>query len=323
MNRITELLEIKYPIIQGGMGNISNSILAAAVSNAGGLGTIGGGTMEPEEVGNIVAETKKLTKKPFAMNIPINVTAYLMELVGLAIDYKIPVVSLSAGNPEKIIPVLKKNNIKIISVVGSVKQAVKAEKLGADAIVAEGYEAAGINSLHETSTLALIPQVADSVSIPVIAAGGIADGRGMAAVLALGASGVQLGTRLIATRDAPFHDVYKQKIIEANDHATVIVGRAAGKIRRLLKTPYSERLLSIDKNGTISVEEYEKLTDESRHRKGALEGDLDEGFINGGQAAGLISDLPSVSDLFEKMMGDSLDILEKAYKNIEMLKREH
>lgn len=304
MNRLTDILNVKYPIIQGGMGNISNAVLTAAVSEAGGLGTIGAGTMPPEEVNKIIEETKSLTDKPFAVNIALSVSPYVKEVLSLVIKHKIPAVSLSAGNPAPFIPRLHENGVKVITVAASVRQALKAEAAGADVIVAEGYEAAGINSALETTTLVLIPQIAAKVSVPVVAAGGIGDGKGLAAMLALGASGVQMGTRFIATKEAPFHPQYKKNIIEASDHETVVVGRSVGRIRRVLSTGYANKLLNYEKQG-ISFEEFNKLTSEDYHKIGAIKGNGEEGFMNSGQIAGLIADLPPVKELMDKMIEDA------------------
>ncbi|HYK74368.1 MAG TPA: nitronate monooxygenase [Pseudoneobacillus sp.] len=311
MHQLTKLLNIQYPIIQGGMGNISNAPLAAAVSEAGGLGTIGVGTMPPEEVEQILIDIKKLTKKPFAMNIPINVTDFLKEILTLAIHYQVPVVSLSAGNPAPFIEKLHENDIKVIAVVASVNHALKAEAAGVDVVVAEGYEAAGINSPYESTTLTLVPQIVNKVSIPVVAAGGIADGRGLAAMITLGASGVQMGTRFIATKEAPFHEKYKETVLYSDDTSTVIVGRSVGRIRRLIQAPYTEILLDLEKKG-LSVEEYLTLTSEDHHKKGALEGNALEGFMNAGQIAGLVEDIPTVKQLIEKMMGDAKSTLQSS-----------
>ncbi|MFL8935466.1 NAD(P)H-dependent flavin oxidoreductase [Rossellomorea oryzaecorticis] len=304
MNNLTEILNIDVPILQGGMGNISNAPLTAAVSEAGALGTIGVGTMDVDEVESIIIETKNLTTKPFALNIPIAITPHLQEMVRLVVKHGVPVVSLSAGNPTPLIPYFHEHGVKVICVVASKKQAVKAEQAGADIIVGEGYEAAGINSNLETTTLALIPQLVDAVSIPVAAAGGIGDGRGLASMLALGASGVQMGTRLIATKEAPFHENYKTALLDAKDDSTVIVGRSVGKVRRVMKAPYSAELLQKEKEG-VPAEEFGRLTSEDFHRIGALEGKLDRGFINGGQISGLVSDIPTVKELIEKMMRDA------------------
>ncbi len=299
-----EVLNIKYPIIQGGMGNISNAILTSSISNARGLGTIGVGTMTPTEIEQILAETCSLTSYPFAVNIPLSVSSYIKEILLLLVKYKVPIVSLSAGNPAPYIPFLKENGLKVICVVASVKQAIKAELAGADIIVAEGYEAAGINSNLESTTLTLIPQIVSAVTVPVVAAGGIGDGKGLAAMLALGASGVQMGTRFIATKEAPFHQNYKGKLLQSNDTDTVIVGRTVGKIRRLMNTPYAQKLLQFEKEG-ISLENFDLMTTEEQHRAGAIEGNLENGFINGGQISGYIDDIPSVEELLTRMMSEA------------------
>lgn len=309
MNGITAVLGIKYPIIQGGMGNISNAVLTAAVSEAGGLGTIGAGTMSVDEVEKIISETKARTSKPFSVNVALSVSPNAVEILRLAVKHKIPVVTLSAGNPAPFIPKLHEAGVKVIAVVASVKQAKKAEAAGANVLVAEGYEAAGINSNLETTTLALIPQIVQHVKIPVAAAGGIGDGKGLAAMLVLGASGVQMGTRFIATEEAPFHEIYKQKLLQATDHETVIVGRSVGRIRRLLNTPYAGKLLEAEKQG-ITVEEFAELTNEEIHKKGALEGNEERGFMNGGQVSGLISDIPTVKELLDRMIIEAKERLE-------------
>ncbi|QSS98717.1 DUF561 domain-containing protein [Pontibacillus sp. ALD_SL1] len=304
MNDLCRLLDIQYPILQGGMGNVSNAPLSAAVSEAGGLGTVGVGTMELSEVKTILQDLKAITKRPIALNIPLNVTPYRDEMIELVVKEKLPVVSLSAGNPAPFIPYFHEHDVKVIAVVASVRQARKAEAAGADVIVAEGYEAAGINSNFETTTLTLIPQIVDAVSVPVIAAGGIGDGRGLAAMLALGASGVQMGTRLIATADSPMHKAYKETLLGADDLQTVIVGRSIGKVRRVMKTPYAGQLLSLEEKG-IEEEDFNRLTSEHYHKLGALEGKLDQGFINGGQVSGMINHLPTVKELFVTMMEET------------------
>ena len=307
---LCEKLQIDYPIIQGGMGNISNAQLTAAVSEAGGLGTIGCGTMTPEEVENILLETKQRTKKNFAINIAVSVSPYVDEMIDLVIKHRVPVVSLSAGNPAPFIPKLHKHNVIVLAVVASVKHAQKAEAAGADLLVAEGFEAAGINSNLELTTFALIPQIAKHVTIPVLAAGGIGDGKGLAAALLLGASGVQIGTRLIATKEAPFHDKYKQYLMEASDTETLIIGRSVGRLRRVLKTPYAMKLKEIDKAG-MTLEQYSDLTSEIQHVKGAIEGDMENGFLNSGQIAGLVEDIPSVKELLDRMMEEAGNRLDK------------
>ncbi|WP_433748421.1 NAD(P)H-dependent flavin oxidoreductase [Falsibacillus pallidus] len=303
MNQLTKILKIRYPVIQGGMGNISNAQLTAAVSNAGGLGTIGCGTLGADEVKRIIQQTLQQTDRPFALNIPLTVSGNVKALIRLAVDYKVPVISLSAGNPAPFIPYLHEQGIKVISVVGTVKHAVKAAEAGTDIIVAEGFEAAGINSPLETTTMTLIPQVADAVDVPVAAAGGIGDGRGMLAAFALGAQGVQMGTRFIATAEAPFSEVYKQRVLSAVDTSTIIVGRSVGRTRRVLDGPYAKRLRESEKNG-IEPETFHQATSEKFHCIGALEGDEEHGFMNSGQIAGLVRTIPTVQELIDQMMSE-------------------
>ncbi|WP_042143154.1 nitronate monooxygenase family protein [Paucisalibacillus sp. EB02] len=301
MNRVTRLLSIQYPIIQGGMGNISNAKLAAAVSEAGGLGTIGCGTMSGEQVEEIILQTKELTDKPFALNIAINVSPNVDKLIELAIKHDIPVISLSAGNPTPFISKLHEHEKVVLAIVATVKHAIKAEKAGADMLVTEGYEAAGINSPYELTTFTLVPQVAQKVNVPVIAAGGIGDGKGLAAALMLGAEGVQIGTRFIATKEAPFHENYKEQLIRASGTDTVIIGRSFGRIRRVLNSSYIQELIEQEKIG-VSLQDYGKFTSEKHHVLGAIKGDLSSGFLNSGQVVGLINDIPSVKDLIEDMI---------------------
>lgn len=315
MNLICEKLNITFPIIQGGMGNVSNAELASAISNAGGLGTIGAGTMSPEEVENLIIATKGMTEKPFAVNVPLTVASNVKEILRLLIKHKVEVVSLSAGNPAPYIAKLKEHGLKVICVVASVYHAQKAEAAGADMLVAEGYEAAGLNSPYETTTMVLLPQVSRSVAIPVIAAGGIADGSGLAAAFALGAQGVQMGTRFIATKEAPFHDIYKTSLVEADDTKTLIVGRSTGKIRRIYDTPYAQKLIQLEKNG-VEPQEFLAHTSEDHHILGAVKGDLENGFINSGQIAGAINDVPSVKELLETMMKEAQETVSMLNKRL-------
>ncbi|QDQ00653.1 2-nitropropane dioxygenase [Lysinibacillus fusiformis] len=314
MNQLCSVLKIQYPIIQGGMGNISSPVLVAAVSNAGGLGTIGCGTMSPAEVEERIIATKRLTEKPFAINVPINVNPHTKELLQMAITLEVPVVSLSAGNPEPFIKKLHAHNICVIVVVAAVKHAIKAEQGGADVLVVEGYEAAGINSNLELTTFTLVPQVVDAVSIPVVAAGGIGDARGLAAAFMLGAAGVQMGTRFIATQEMPVHTTYKQRLLDATDVETVILGRSVGQVRRVLKSPYTSVLLADEAKG-ITLADYQERTSETYHIKGALEGNEQGGFMNSGQIAGVIQDLPTVATLINNMMTDAQQCLNHALLN--------
>ncbi len=308
MNEVVQTLGIKTPIIQGGMGNISHAALTASVSEAGGLGTIGAGTMSVNKIEEIIREIRVLTDKPFAINVPLTVHPEVKQLFSLILKEKVPVVSLSAGNPAPYIQPLKEEGIKVICVVANPKQAKKAEAHGADIVVAEGYEAAGINSVEERTTFTLIPAVASAVNIPVIAAGGVGDGRGLLAAFALGAQGVQLGTRLVATKDAKLHDNYKQALLEQTE--TVITGRPFHKVRRLLKTDYAEELLANQER--MKPEEFDEKTNEDRHIKGAVEGKLKEGHLNAGQVTSIINDLPTVEELFRRMEKEAQEI----YKNM-------
>ncbi|MBM7095932.1 nitronate monooxygenase [Bacillus sp. H-16] len=315
MNRLTDLLHIDCPIIQGGMGNISHAELTAAISEAGGLGTFGVGTFSTDHVRTELARMKELTDRPFCVNIPIRVQPDVKEMLRLILDFNVPAVSLSAGNPKPLVPVLKEAGVTVMVVTASVKQAVKAAEAGADVVIAEGYEAAGINSNDETTTMTLIPQIADAVSVPVVAAGGIGDGRGLAAALCLGAEGVQMGTRFIATKEALVHEAYKKKLLESTDVDTIIVGRSVGKIRRLVKTPYASLLAEVEKEGT-TLEEFDTIADEASHIRGALEGKLAKGHINGGQIAGLIRDVPTVKELLNLMMAQYRTVIEGINQNL-------
>ncbi|MBE1555302.1 enoyl-[acyl-carrier protein] reductase II [Filibacter limicola] len=318
MNQVCKLLTINYPIIQGGMGNISSAELAIAVSEAGGLGTIGCGTSSVEEVESKIRHIKKRTDLNFSVNIAINVTPHTEELIELVIKHQVPVVSLSAGNPAPYIPLLHDNGITVITLVASVKHAQKAEKAGADILVAEGFEAAGINSNLELTTFTLIPQITASVKVPVIAAGGIGDGKGLAAAFMLGASGVQMGTRFIATKEMPVHDTYKQRLLNATDTETMIIGRQIGRVRRVLKNDYAEELFKREWEG-LTLEQYNELTSETLHVKGAIDGDMKNGFINSGQVSGLISDIPAVKDLIEEMMREARGYMINSLKELDSL----
>ncbi|EIT85813.1 2-nitropropane dioxygenase [Fictibacillus macauensis ZFHKF-1] len=319
MKTLCELLNIDVPILQGGMGNGSNAPLTAAISNAGGLGTIGVGTRSPQEIEALILETKALTNKPFAVNVPLTVASSIKEIMALIVSHSIPIVSLSAGNPAPFIPKLKAHGIVVICVVASVYHAKKAEEAGADVIVAEGYEAAGLNSPLETTTMTLVPQVTSAVSVPVVAAGGVADGRGLAASMMLGAQGVQIGTRFIAVQESPFHAVYKEALLEASDQDTVVVGRSVGRIRRVMKAPYAQTLLHYEKEG-VTLEQFNELTTETHHLKGAMDGNLQEGFINSGQIAGLITSIPTARELMTTMMDEASYAIEQSFQTFHSFK---
>ncbi|MGL4731083.1 MAG: enoyl-[acyl-carrier-protein] reductase FabK [Clostridium sp.] len=302
--RICELLKIKYPIIQGGMAWIANSSLAAAVSNAGGLGIIAAGNAPVEYVKEQIRETKKLTDKPFGVNIML-LSPYAEEIAKLVCEEKVSVVTTGAGNPGKYIDMWKKNNIKVIPVVASTGLAKRMEKAGADAVIAEGCEAGG--HIGELTTMVLVPQIVDSINIPVIAAGGIGDGRGMAAVKMLGASGVQIGTRFLVANECIVHENYKEKVIKAKDIDSVVTARSSGHPVRVLKNKLSRKYTMLEKNN-CKIEELEQLGIGAL-RKAVVEGDVEMGSVMAGQIAGLVSKKQSCMEIIEEIIKESNSLL--------------
>lgn len=302
MNDIRDLLGIKYPIIQGGMANIATHELCAAVSNAGGLGLIGAGGWDAERVREEIRKTKALTDKPFGVNIML-MSPHAKDISDVVIEEGVKVVTTGAGNPGVYIEKWKAAGIIVIPVVPSVAFAKRLERSGADALVVEGTEAGG--HIGETSTMVLVPQVCDAVNIPVIAAGGIADSRGLDAAYVLGARGVQIGTVLLASFECPIHENYKIKIIKAKDTDTVVTGRQTGAPVRVLKNKMSKEYLNLTKYGDTPLEELEKLTLGSL-RKAVFDGDLDGGSFMAGQSAGLVSELRSVEEILKDIFENSL-----------------
>lgn len=292
MKNICELLNIKYPIIQGGMANIANHILASAVSNAGGLGLIASGGNDGEFIRNEIRKTKELTDKPFGVNILL-MSPYAEEIVNVVIEEKVPVVTTGAGNPGPYMQRFKEAGIKVIPVVPSVALARRVEKYGADAVVVEGTESGG--HIGELTTMALVPQVVDAVEIPVIAAGGIADIRQVIACFALGAKGVQVGTIMLASKECPIHENYKQKILEAKDTDTIVTGRKTGAPVRVLKNQMAKEYIRLSDEGA-TLEELEKMTLGSL-RKAVVEGDTVNGSLMAGQVAGMIKEIKSVQEI--------------------------
>jgi enoyl-[acyl-carrier protein] reductase II len=300
-NRITNLLGIKHPIVQAGMVWASGWKLASAVSNCGGLGLIGAGSMKPDLLREHILKCKSATNKPFGVNIPL-LRGDAAELVKTTIEENIKIVFTSAGHPGKFINEFKKNNIIVIHVVPSVKFALKAESVGCDAVVGEGVEAGGHNGADEITTFCLIPQLADKLKIPIIAAGGIADGRGIAAALALGAEGVQIGTRFAATEESSAHENYKRRIVEAKDNDTILVLKKIGAAR-MIKNDFTSTVLQAEIDGATE-EELKKLLGSKRERLGIFEGDESQGMLEAGQGAGLISEIISVEKLFLKIISE-------------------
>ena len=299
--KITQLFNLEYPIIQAGMVWVSGWKLASAVSNEGGLGLIGAGSMKPDLLREHIQKCKAATDKPFGVNIPL-LRRDAEELVKVTIDEGVKIVFSSAGHPGKFINQLKENNIKVAHVIPSVKHALKAEEVGCDAIVGEGVEAGGHNGVNETTTIALIPQLVDALKIPVIAAGGIADGRGILAALSLGAEGVQIGTRFATTVESSAHPNYKQKVVEAKDDGTILAFKKIGLVR-MLKNDFAYRALQAEKEGW-DESRLKELLGSKRERLGIFEGDENDGELEAGQSSGLVKEILTVKDLFQKLMNE-------------------
>jgi enoyl-[acyl-carrier protein] reductase II len=306
--RITDLFNIDYPVIQAGMVWTSGWKLASAVSNEGGLGLIGSGSMKPELLREHIQKCKTATFKPFGVNIPL-LRRDAEELVKVTIEEGVKIVFSSAGHPGKFIKQLKENDIKVIHVIPSVKHALKAQEVGCDAVVGEGVEAGGHNGINETTTLALIPQLVDAVKIPVIAAGGIADGRGILAALSLGAEGVQIGTRFAATVESSAHQNYKQKIVEAKDDGTVLAFKKIGLVR-MIKNDFAIRAVQAENEGWEDKKLMELLGNK-RERLGIFEGDEIEGELEAGQSSGLVNEILTVKELFTKLLLEIETVLQR------------
>lgn len=307
-NRVTNLLNITYPIIQAGMVWVSGWKLASAVSNNGGLGLIGAGSMKPDLLREHIQKCKSATDKSFGVNLPL-LRGDAEDLVKVIIEENIKIVFSSAGHPGKFIDILKKNNITVCHVVPSIKFALKAESVGCDAIVGEGVEAGGHNGADELTTFALIPQLVDAVKIPVIAAGGIADGRGILAALSLGAEGVQIGTRFSVTQESSAHLNYKQRVVEAKDNDTVLVLKKIG-MARMLKNKFSNEAITAEYSGADAVK-LKEILGQKRERLGIFEGNADEGMMEAGQGSGLINDIPTVNELMLRLINEFDDSLTK------------
>ena len=302
--KITELFNIQYPIIQAGMVWVSGWKLASAVSNEGGLGLIGAGSMKADLLREHIQKCKSATNKPFGINIPL-LRRDAEDLVKVTIEEGVKIVFSSAGHPGKFIKLLKGNEIKVAHVIPSVKHALKAEEVGCDAVVGEGVEAGGHNGINETTTISLIPQLVDAVKIPVIAAGGIADGRGILAALSLGAEGVQIGTRFAATVESSAHQNYKHKVVEAKDDGTILAFKKIGLVR-MLKNDFASRAQKAESEGWDGIK-LKELLGSKREKLGIFEGDEIEGELEAGQSSGLVSEILSVKELFEKLLKEIVE----------------
>ena len=302
--RITELLGTEAPIIQGGMAWVAEWHLAAAVSNAGGLGIIGAASAPAEIVREQVRKVKELTDKPFGVNIML-LNPNASEVAKVVIEEGVQVVTTGAGSPAKFMADWKAAGVKVIPVVASVAMAVMMERAGADAVVAEGAEAGG--HIGSTNTMSLVPQVVDAVNIPVIAAGGIADGRGMAAAFMLGAEGVQMGTRFVAAEESIVHENFKNKLCKATDIDSVVTGLSTGHPIRVLRNKMTKEYLKLEQEGA-PFEELEKLTLGSL-RKAVMDGDIDNGSLMSGQIAGMIKEVKSCKDIISGIVSDAEKLL--------------
>lgn len=303
---ITKLLGIKYPVFQGAMAQIARYQLASAVSNAGGLGIIASGGMSPEQLREEIVNCKKHTDKPFAVNLML-MMHNIDEIIDVVIEEGVGIVTTGAGTPRKYMPKLKEAGIKVIPVIPSVKAAKKMEELGCDAVVVEGMEAGG--HVGESTTMALLPQVTSAVNIPVIAAGGIADGRGVAAAYCLGASGVQMGTVFLATEECPVSENYKNAIVEAVDTSTTLTGTKFGAPVRGIKNELTKRYHELEEKSSTLME-LEELTLGSL-RRAAYEGDVENGSIMSGQIAGLVNEIRPVKDVIEGIFEEAQKVLEE------------
>jgi len=299
MNRITTLFEIKYPIIQAGMIWCSGWELASAVSNAGALGLIGSGSMYPDILRDHIRKCKVATDKPFGVNLPL-IYPHTDDHIKVIIDEGVKIVFTSAGNPAKYTSFFKEQGITVVHVIANTKFARKCEEAGVDAIVAEGFEAGGHNGIEETTTMTLIPMVRQVTTLPLIAAGGIATGRQMLAAFALGADGVQIGSRFVASLESSAHPAFKQKVLEAKDGDTALILKKVIPVR-LIKTKFCEQVKELENHGA-SREELMQLLGHGRAKKGMFEGDIDEGELEIGQVSGLINELRPAGKIVEEIV---------------------
>ena len=299
MNPIKEILKIQYPIIQGGMIWASGWRLASAVSNAGGLGLIGSGSMYPDVLREHIQKCKKATNKPFGVNIPM-LYPNLEEIINIILEEEVKIVFTSAGNPKTFTSYLKQKGITVVHVVSSLKFALKAQDAGVDAIVVEGFEAGGHNGRDETTTLALVPMVKEKIKIPLIAAGGIATGAAMYAVMSLGADAVQIGSRFVASDEASSHPEFKRMVVEASEGDTHLTLKELAPVR-LLKNKFYDQVSELYKKGP-SIEELKELLGRARAKRGMFEGDLNEGELEIGQVSGLINDIKPAAEIVRTLV---------------------
>lgn len=306
-SRICDLLDIEYPLFQGGMAWVSDANLAAAVSEAGGIGIIAAGSADAAYVAEQIDLAKTLTSRPFGVNVML-MSPHCDEVAQVIADKKVALVTTGAGSPARFMKLWKDAGIVVIPVIPSVAHAKMVERLGADAVVAEGGEAGG--HIGELSTMSLVPQVVDAVSIPVIAAGGIADGRGMAAAFMLGAEGIQMGTRFLAAHECTIHPAYKERVLKASDISTITTGKRLGHPVRSLKTPFSRSLFEAEYSA-ISNEELEAMG-VGRLAKAACDGNIDDGCFLAGQIAGMVNKEQPAQEIVEEVCSQAEELLRNA-----------
>ena len=309
MKKLNEILGTEFPIIQGGMANIATGEFAAACSNAGALGMIATGAWDGQRLRQEIRRAKELTDKPFGVNLML-MNPCADEIAQVIIDEGVQVVTTGAGNPGKYIPAWKGHGIKVLPVVAATVLAKRLVRLGVDAVIAEGTESGG--HVGEMTTMALVPQVIDAVDVPVVAAGGIADGRQAAAAFALGACGIQVGTCLLASEECPIHENYKQAILKAKDSDTTVTGRSIGGPVRVLKNKMAREYLALEKRGA-SLEELEAVT-LGGLRRAVLEGDVEHGSVMSGQVAGMLHEIRPLRQIFEDLYSGGRSVLEAAAK---------
>lgn len=307
-NKITNLFKIKYPIVQGGMIWNSGWKLAAAVSNQGGLGLLGAGSMYPDVLNEHIIKCKKATEQPFGVNLPMLYPA-IESHIETIIEHKVPIVFTSAGNPKTWTEILKKEGITVVHVVSSVKFALKAQEAGVDAVVAEGFEAGGHNGREETTTFCLIPNVRRAIDVPLIAAGGIATGRQILAALILGADGVQMGSRFAASYESSAHELFKNEIINAQEGGTSLTLKELAPVRLIKNQFYQEVQNAYD--NCASKEDLVKLLGRARAKKGMFEGDLENGELEIGQVSALIDEIQTVEEIFNDILKEIADFNHK------------
>ncbi|MBI2968335.1 MAG: nitronate monooxygenase [Bacteroidetes bacterium] len=303
-NPVCDLFNIQYPIIQGGMIWCAPWELASAVSNAGGLGLIGSGSMYPDVLRAHIKRCKDATDKPFGVNVPLLYPG-IDKIMKIIVEEGVKIVFTSAGNPKQWTPILKENGIKVVHVVPGVKYAIKCEEAGTDAVVAEGFEAGGHNGREETTTFCLIPMVRQAISLPLIAAGGIATGRGMLAAMALGADGVQMGTRFVASTESSAHPSFKKMVTEVNEGDTMLMLKKIGPVR-IIKNKFFDTVKNAEENGA-AAEELKNILGHARAKRGMFEGELDEGELEIGQVSAMVKEVKPAGEIVNDIVTEYLD----------------